>query len=76
MCLSKNGLEKNDRVSFRDRRLSMLCTKTERASFKILECNSKAYSGVFEINVNNKMLKVALFQGPNDEIVELIEFKR
>ena len=56
--------------------LSMLCTKIEQVSSKILECNSKSTSGVFEINVNNKILKVALFQGPNDEIVELIEFKR
>jgi hypothetical protein len=56
--------------------LSMLCTKIEQVSSKILECNLKSNSGIFEINVNNKMLKVALFQGPNDEIVELIEFKR
>lgn len=56
--------------------LSMLCNKIEHASSRILECNAKSTSGIFELNVNNKMLKIALFQGPNDEIVELIEFKR
>lgn len=56
--------------------LSMLCTEIERVGSKVLECNSKSSSGEFEINVNNKMVKVALFQGPDDEIVELIEFKR
>jgi len=56
--------------------LSMLCTSIERASSKLSESNIKSTSGVFEINVNDKLLKVALFQGPNDEIVELIEFKR
>jgi len=56
--------------------LSMLCTKIERASSKISKSNSKSTSGIFDINVNNKTLKVALFQGPDDEIVELIDFKR
>lgn len=56
--------------------LALLSTSLEDDGRRLLEAGAHSATGAFEVSVNGKPLHVAVFRGPDDELIELIEIQR
>jgi len=53
--------------------LSLLSTDLEKDSARLHHMGVRDYSGIFELSVGGKKLKIEIIRAPNNELIELIE---
>jgi len=56
--------------------LALLTTSIKRDARRIWNAGAEESTGEFQVEVNGKPLRVAVFRGPDGNLIELIEFQR
>lgn len=56
--------------------LALLSTSLDRDSGRVWQAGAHQSTGAFHVRINGNLLRVAVFRGPDDELIELIEIRR
>ncbi|MBN1577309.1 MAG: VOC family protein [Chitinispirillaceae bacterium] len=56
--------------------LALLSTDIDRDADKAVSYGARERTGVFDLQVNNRNLKLALLRGPDNELVELVQMEK